>query len=306
MIKKILFGAAAAMSLTLTLTGCIDKNDTYEKLKPVQGGIVIYNSAMNQNTVAMQQANFGIRLAMLVAEAAKQPGVGNLDDLKVNDVKIKPRLFGSAKIDELANGDYKVTFTPNLAELDAYSREGVLLVKTNGTKQLSETSEDARWEISFENGLDMVYSGSGAHTITTSGGTTSIYYNAGYYTIEMDGIKCFYDSSKTIVSDWGGDFTLKPENLSLAYSDCAGKKFVLDGSAAGNSFVSFNNTTSTAMAFRLMDGEYVSSSALRSGTIEAEIFGNFDMTVYPYDDVTVVWNGNGTCRVTYGPNSVVL
>lgn len=298
MIKKILFGAAAAMSLTLTLTGCIDKDDTYEKMEPVQGGILIYNNALNQNSVAMQQANFGIRLAMLVAEAAKQPGVGNLDDLKVNDVKIKPRLFGSAKIDELANGDYKVTFTPNLAELDAYSREGVLLVKTNGTKQLSETSEDARWEISFENGLDMVYSGSRAHTITTSGGTTSIYYNAGYYTIEMDGIKCFYDSSKTIVSDWGGDFTLKPENISLAYSDCAGKKFVLNGYASGNSFVTFNGSTSTPMGFRVTDGEYLTSSAIKNGKYEARISGSYDYTQFPSDNVIVIWNG-GQASVQY-------
>lgn len=289
MMKKILLGAAVALSLTLTLTGCIEKNDMNEKYQHVQGGILLYNAAVSQNAVATQQADFGMRLAMLVAEAAKQPGVDNLDDLKVNNVKIKPRLFGSAKIDELANGDYKVTFTPNMAELDSYSREGVLLVKTNGAKQLSETSEDARWEISFENGLDMVYSGRGAHTITTSAGTTWIYYDAGYYTIEMDGIKCFYDSSKTIVSDWDGNFTLKPENISLAYSDCAGKKFVLNGSASGNTFKTFDNVTPIPMSFNVTDGEYYTSSAVRNGEFVVRMFGSYDIAMYPSDTVTVNW-----------------
>ena len=70
MMKKVLFVAAVAMSLVFS--GCMKEDDTYKKLKPVQPGLNIYTGAMNQNIVSMQQANFGLRLAMLVAEADKQ------------------------------------------------------------------------------------------------------------------------------------------------------------------------------------------------------------------------------------------
>lgn len=41
MMKKILFVAAAVASMVFT--GCINEDDTYKKLQPVQQGINIYN-----------------------------------------------------------------------------------------------------------------------------------------------------------------------------------------------------------------------------------------------------------------------
>ena len=74
MMKKILFVAAAVASMVFT--GCINEDDTYKKLQPVQQGINIYNWTSSQYSMATEQANIGMRMAMLVAEADKQ-GVEN-------------------------------------------------------------------------------------------------------------------------------------------------------------------------------------------------------------------------------------
>lgn len=67
MMKKVLF--CSGRGYVAGFSGCMKEDDTYKKLKPVQPGLNIYTGAMNQNIVSMQQANFGLRLAMLVAEA---------------------------------------------------------------------------------------------------------------------------------------------------------------------------------------------------------------------------------------------
>ena len=84
MMKKVLFVAAVAMSLIFS--GCIKEDSTYKKLQPVQPGVNIYQGAMNQNFVAMQQANIGMRLALLLGEAKKQGKVEveDLDNLVVD------------------------------------------------------------------------------------------------------------------------------------------------------------------------------------------------------------------------------
>ena len=83
MMKKFLFVAAAVASMVFT--GCINEDDTYKKLQPVQQGINIYNWTSSQYSMATEQANIGMRMAMLVAEAHKQ-GVEKLEDVKIEGV----------------------------------------------------------------------------------------------------------------------------------------------------------------------------------------------------------------------------
>ena len=71
--KKIIATMALA---ALALTGCIKGSDgVSEEYRRVQGGIMIYNSVTAMQNVAMQPANAGIRLAILLAEAEKQIAV---------------------------------------------------------------------------------------------------------------------------------------------------------------------------------------------------------------------------------------
>ena len=63
---------ATIVLAAFALSGCIKEDDSYKELLPLQPGMNIYNMTMTQNAVAMQPANAGIRLALLLAEAAKQ------------------------------------------------------------------------------------------------------------------------------------------------------------------------------------------------------------------------------------------
>ena len=125
MMKKFLFVAAAVASMVFT--GCINEDDTYKKLQPVQQGINIYNWTSSQYSMATEQANIGMRMAMLVAEAHKQ-GVDNFEDVKIEGISIKGKLLGtSSKIEKTTTG-YKITFNPAYMDMDGYSREGAVLI----------------------------------------------------------------------------------------------------------------------------------------------------------------------------------
>lgn len=166
MMKKVLFVAAVAMSLVFS--GCMKEDDTYKKLKPVQPGLNIYTGAMNQNIVSMQQANFGLRLAMLVAEADKQQKT--IDEVTVgsSNTLLKRQLLGNAKVETTANG-YKITFDADYADLDTYVRKGTLLINTNETALLKDATESKPWTVTFEDKLTMGYSGGDMQAITLTG-----------------------------------------------------------------------------------------------------------------------------------------
>ena len=119
MMKKFLFVAAAVVA-SMVFTGCINEDDTYKKLQPVEKGINIYNWTSSQYSMATEQANIGLRMAMLVAEAHKQ-GVDNFEDVKIEGISIKGKLLGtSSKIEKTTTG-YKITFNPAM-DMDGYSR----------------------------------------------------------------------------------------------------------------------------------------------------------------------------------------
>ena len=59
--------------------------------------------------MATEQANIGMRMAMLVAEADKQ-GVEKLEDVKIEGVSIKSKLLGTSSTIEKTTTGYKITF----------------------------------------------------------------------------------------------------------------------------------------------------------------------------------------------------
>jgi len=54
---------AAAVVASMVFTGCINEDDTYKKLQPVEKGINIYNWTSSQYSMATEQANIGLRMA---------------------------------------------------------------------------------------------------------------------------------------------------------------------------------------------------------------------------------------------------
>lgn len=286
MMKKVLFVAAVAMSLVFS--GCMKEDDTYKKLKPVQPGLNIYTGAMNQNIVSMQQANFGLRLAMLVAEADKQQKT--IDEVTVgsSNTLLKRQLLGNAKVETTANG-YKITFDADYADLDTYVRKGTLLINTNETALLKDATESKPWTVTFEDKLTMGYSGGDMQAITLTGGLTKLYFveSSGAYGIGLEAQQSYVGKTEELTSNWNGKFTVKPENVNFTYTDCAGKKFMLNGTATGRTFNTYDGISATTMSLRMTNGEYYSSSALYGGKIEASLGDGYNPSLYPSKDVIV-------------------
>ena len=295
MMKKVLFVAAVAMSLVFS--GCMKEDDTYKKLKPVQPGLNIYTGAMNQNIVSMQQANFGLRLAMLVAEADKQQKT--IDEVTVgsSNTLLKRQLLGNAKVETTANG-YKITFDADYADLDTYVRKGTLLINTNETALLKDATESKPWTVTFEDKLTMGYSGGDMQAITLTGGLTKLYFveSSGAYGIGLEAQQSYVGKTEELTSNWNGKFTVKPENVNFTYTDCAGKKFMLNGTATGRTFNTYDGISATTMSLRMTNGEYYSSSALYGGKIEASLGDGYNPSLYPSKDVIVEITLEGTRR----------
>ena len=122
--KKIIATMALA---ALALTGCIKGSDgVSEEYRRVQGGIMIYNSVTAMQNVAMQPANAGIRLAILLAEAEKQIAASETPDAPItadylknltvkiygatSDIKLQAMLFGDLTTIEKTSDGWKINY----------------------------------------------------------------------------------------------------------------------------------------------------------------------------------------------------
>lgn len=247
MMKKFLFVAAAVVA-SMVFTGCINEDDTYKKLQPVQQGINIYNWTSSQYSMATEQANIGMRMAMLVAEADKQ-GVEKLEDVKIEGVSIKSKLLGTSSTIEKTTTGYKITFKPAYMDMDGYSREGAVLIDTGEAPLLEEAVAGKVWTVTFDEKLVLTATnGNASVKASLVGGSTQLYNDEnGAYAISIANQACYLDSGSNFTSNWGGRMTLKPENMNFTYSDCVGEKFVVkEGLLYGPSFYTMDNNASGA------------------------------------------------------------
>lgn len=265
---------------------------------------------MNQNIVSMQQANFGLRLAMLVAEADKQQKTIEEVTVGSSNTLLKRQLLGNAKVETTANG-YKITFDADYADLDTYVRKGTLLINTNETALLKDATESKPWTVTFEDKLTMGYSGGDMQAITLTGGLTKLYFaeSSGAYGIGLEAQQSYVGKTEELTSNWNGKFTVKPENVNFTYTDCAGKKFMLNGTATGRTFNTYDGISVTTMSLRMTNGEYYSSSALYGGKIEASLGDGYNPSLYPSKDVIVEITLEGTRlrqTITYAGHVVTV
>lgn len=144
---------ATIVLAAFALSGCIKEDDSYKELLPLQPGMNIYNMTMTQNAVAMQPANAGIRLALLLAEAAKQYPETELKDVDLTKLKIEGNsnsvislLFtAGAKIERQDDGSYEITYNEDYQQPDGFYLKGSVLVRTNGAEQLKDAQVDKVW-----------------------------------------------------------------------------------------------------------------------------------------------------------------
>lgn len=286
----------------LAFTSCIKENDSYKDLLPVQPGISIYQLTMNQNTLAMQPANAGMRLAILLAEADKQGldlAEADLKNVKVESTLVQEALFGSGtKITRQADGNYLITYNEDSRLPGGIYMSGSILVKTNGSVVLIEAITNA-WTVEMQD-LKLYATDQNGYrqTYLLEDGQTSLRPNGdGSYSIDVVGFRAqmkLVNSEVTApYSSWSGNFTLTADDSSLAYSLCAGKNFKVFGSASGPTIYSTTLADGVGMGYELKNGIY-RGLVIVSGTQECRFTSYFDYDTikYPASSVRYEWTFN--------------
>lgn len=152
----------------LAFTSCIKENDTWKEMLPVQPGMYIYQLATDQDKLAMRPANAALRLAMLLAEADKQGEDVLSADLKEivvkkgdASIKVWETLFGAHTKLERQGEDYLITYSDEAQLPDRFFMAGSVLVKTNGTKVLNQSSYSAPWTVEMQDLKVFAYTNTG-------------------------------------------------------------------------------------------------------------------------------------------------
>lgn len=297
---------ATIVLAAFALSGCIKEDDSYKELLPLRPGMNIYSMTVTQNAVAMQPANAGIRLAMLLAEAEKQKDSGTeLKDVDLTKLEIEVGnkryavlnlLFtAGTKIERQENGDYKITYNGDYQQYDGFFLKGSMLVKTGGVEQLKDTHGSQVWQVEIEEGLTLsARSDIGTSTVVNmEGGSTTLYNEGLSYTVSLSGISASFENS-SVSSSWRGDFSLSSPNADLVYSECRGKDFKVRGDAGGYSMYTGIDSSNLSMSYYLSSGSVYRSGQIIEGTQECSFESfNYDTAAYPSPDVKYVWSNDG-------------
>lgn len=297
---------ATIVLAAFALSGCIKEDDSYKELLPLRPGMNIYSMTVTQNAVAMQPANAGIRLAMLLAEAEKQKDSGTeLKDVDLTKLEIEVGnkryavlnlLFtAGTKIERQENGDYKITYNGDYQQYDGFFLKGSMLVKTGGVEQLKDTHGSQVWQVEIEEGLTLsARSDIGTSTVVNmEDGSTTLYNEGLSYTVSLSGISASFENS-SVSSSWRGDFSLSSPNADLVYSECRGKDFKVRGDAGGYSMYTGIDSSNLSMSYYLNSGSVYRSGQIIEGTQECSFESfNYDPAAYPSPDVKYVWSNDG-------------
>lgn len=299
MTMKIKFGLIGAVALgAVALTGCLDStnNGEFEKIEPVRPGLYIYSAASSQNEIAMQPADFALRLSILRAEAVKQGKLADLNTIIVPDAgNVKTLLFGSTtKITADEAGNYEITYAGGggMPMYDTYARVGSVRVRTGGVA-LEATDASTRWSVEMVS--ERMHITGSRNVILTNTGNTSIYRKDAGYEIGFSNVVAYIDNR--MMSDWTGAFVWTPAEVGdLSFSAQIDKTFGLNGSADGTSFWSLNNLIPADMSYEVADGKYEPAVAgnrqIVSGMETCLLTDpeDYNATAYPAPDVKLVWS----------------
>lgn len=288
----------------LAFTSCIKEDSTYKDMLPIQPGRSIYQLTMNQNTIAMRPANAALRLAMLLAEADKQEldlATAELDKVKVGNTTVQSDLFGSLTKIERQGDDYLITYSENSMLPDGLYMKGSVLVKTGGAKLLIDAPYNAPWVVEMKDLKVIAYADQGTtQTFNLNSGRTTLYYEeGGLYMIDVEAFQANIDNVDAS-SNWSGNFNLRAEDSSLAYSTCSGKDFKIEGEASGPTVYSSETTKSVGMSYELENGVFRGTQIL-SGTQICSFtsYFEYDTAAYPSSTVTYEWTYDSAANRIY-------
>lgn len=291
---------AVALS-ALTLTGCL-KSNGYSGTIPPTGypGARIYMCVSNQNTIALQPANFAVRLAILQVEAAKAGKGLNEVTVPGGTGLLKDALLSkNATIEEKPAGVYEITFQKLLPSSDGF--EGTLVVDTKGVEL--PASKANHWTVTVKDLFKQSISDgtSRASVLCISEGTTELYFQGGgVYSIQVGGLKAYFEETPQYTSSWSGSYFWSPAAEDLDYKECSTKEHGFSGDAYGQTFYLLNDVaseTSTEASYSLKGGKYL-WGYLVSGSEVGRLMSNYDSSYYPSSIVSAKaeMEGDGSTR----------
>ena len=178
---------------------------------------------------------------------------------------------------------------------------GSVLVKTNGTKVLNQSSYSAPWTVEMQDLKVFAYTNTGLRSaFNFDGGETTLYFDgADSYIIGASSFRIHLDNVDAS-SNWTGRYTLRAEDSSLAYSLCSGKDFKIEGGASGPTVYSSGMTQAVGMGYELINGVYRGMQII-SGTQECRFLSplEYDTTQYPASSVTYEWSYDSSTNTVF-------
>lgn len=304
--KKWLFMVAAA----LAFTACVDDESFDKEAQALQPGINIYQGASNQHLFSLAPANGAVRLAMLVAEAARQSAqtgeTVTIDDVKYDGKLLKEVLFGATATVEAVERsaatpyDYRIVYRPTSQTPGGYYLDGELHVATNDAPTPDQTDANKAWTVFFDDLKAQVRTAYGTSSIIFTGGETTLCRNADD-TYEV-GLQNFVLNVEDIdrFSDWTGSYTLSFKDPSLAYSLCKGQEVKVTGSAEGPTFYTYSSSNvATQLRYEVHEGLYKGGTQIIGGEERCSLTGyaDFDSSLYPSREMTMAWSISGNYLV---------
>lgn len=307
---------ALALAATFSLAGCVKNSNAWGELEPVMPGMTIYAMATNQNYVAMEPANVGMRVAMLVSEALSQDGNYDLSKLSEVTTSSGKNVFAALflanvntntntwpRIEPVEGIGYRVTFPSGSQMPDGTVLEGTFTIQTSGYTSLAS---GGRWDVSCS---DVTVKSNPASSqpqqiIHIEGGNTQISCDgAGKFSITVENLRSNFDNT-SIYSDWRGFFTVTTPNngQTFTYQLCGGKPFTVSGSGLGSSMYSGSAAgSSLSINYSVSDATYYGMQIV-SGTQTCTLpnAAEYDTTNYPASSVTYRWMFNeASGRINY-------
>lgn len=302
-------GFLFALLLLAGAVGCNEKSETNNSdINRVYPGVVLYNSAIVQQAVAMDGSDVAIKLAMLIDECE-----GDLSQMEKVTVEIfgkkyllKPILFGSGNKLTLneETGEWLVEFLgQEKGAFDTFLRRGSYRVKTHNI-HLTQTTGDQTWSVEPDGEMRLCFNnGTSPQYIQVSECESHLLYSRPNIRIRVEDCKAAFESSKEFCSDWDADMTFCAPTPweDMSFTTHFGDRFTHFGEASGESFYAFNAKDCTEMSYRV-DGAtplayYPSKSgtaAIISGkeTISLTDPADYAQTDYPANTVVVERTAN--------------
>lgn len=294
---------ALALVATLSLAGCVKNNNAWSAFEPVRPGMLIYSMGTNQNYVALEPANVGMRVAMLVSEALSQDDKYDLSKLSevvsaTSGKNVFDALFVAntnmtvrARIETVEGIGFRVTFPEGSQMPDGIYLTGVFTVRTNGTPSLAPGGV---WNVECSDVTvkSNPVSGQPQQIIHIESGSTQITSDgAGKFDIAISSLRCNFDKS-SIYSDWTGRFSVKAPYAQYTYKTCGGQAFTVSGSASGPTMYTGNASIGSPLTvnYSVSDATYYGMQIVNgTQTCTLPYISEYDPAEYPSSTVTYRW-----------------